>query len=760
MLNLLRHIAQEVNNNANIKDTLNLVVRLISDSVSAPVCSIFIWDKESRRFVLTSNVGFPEDKIGVLSLSGNEGIISLVGKREEPINLSDARSHPAFHQVADLGEDHLHGLLAVPIMHQKKLLGVLVAQRIEKQSFDEAHEAFLVTVSAQLASAIAHAEASGFVSGNELIARHKNARFEGIAGASGVAIGQAVIVGPSSNLEAVPERRAGNVEKEVSKFENALESVRKDIRRAGDKLTTDLRPEEKALFDVYLGMLDDEALGSEVIAEIRADNWAQGALASVIFKYTSHFNRMEDVYLRERAADIRDLGRRILSYLQENNYCRVSFPDKAIVVGEELTPAILAEVPEDKIAAIVSVMGSSNSHIAILARAMGIPTVMGLVDMPYRKMDSQQLVVDGYRGHVYCNLTPDKLQHFEGIVREEAELVKGLEAVKKLPCITKDGQRMKLLVNTGLMTDVVRSLDRGAEGVGLYRTEVPFMMRERFPTENEQTEIYRQQLKAYAPAPVVMRTLDVGGDKPLSYFPIDEENPFLGWRGIRVTLDHPEIFLVQVRAMLKASEGFDNLEIMLPMVSTVSELEEAMHLIYRAVHEVQEEGLDVVMPRMGIMIEVPANIYQIKELASRVDFVSVGSNDLTQYLLAVDRNNPRVAGLYSSFHPAVLIALKEIVTQANAAGAQVSICGELAGDPLGAVLLGAMGYRNLSMNSSSLLKVKAVMREVDLTWARGLLEKILTFDSPLVIRSTLELALQKQGIALSRLGISKHPIHN
>ena len=755
MLNLLHRIAQEINSSSDLRETLNLVVHRCRDSVQASVCSIFLWDNHFRRFLLAGNEGFDTSAIGKLSLGANEGIVALVGKREEPINLADATNHPAFHSLAEIGEADLHGLLAVPIMHHRKLLGVIVVQKQEQKAFEESHEAFLVTVSAQLASSIAHAEASGYVRAGFFGQGQTNERFEGIPGATGVAIGQAVFVGPATSLESVPNRKAEDIDQEIKSFHHALAAVREDVVKAGEKVAAELRPEEKALFDVYVSILEDEALGNEVIDTIKEGQWAQGALSQVIIRYARHFSEMDNSYLQERASDIRDLGRRILAYLQQCAPTNREIPEGAIIVGEELTPAFLAEVPENRIGAIVSVMGSANSHIAILARAMGIPTVMGLVDMPYRDLDAQELVVDGYRGHVYCNLTPEKRQHFEQIVKDEMETVQGLETIKSLPCVSKDGTDINLLVNTGLMTDVVRSLDRGAQGVGLYRTEVPFMMRERFPSESEQIEIYRQQLEAFNPHPVIMRTLDVGGDKALTYFPIEEENPFLGWRGIRVTLDHPEIFLVQVRAMLKANMGNNNLKIMLPMVSNVGELEEAQHLIHRVVHELQDSGNDIHTPAIGMMIEVPANIYQIKEYANRVDFLSVGSNDLTQYLLAVDRNNPRVADLYNNFHPAVLLALKKIVEDANEANTPVSICGEIAGDPIGAVVMAAMGYQSLSMNSANLLKVKAVLREVDLSWAKTLLDRVLRLDSPLVIRSTLEFALKKEGIPLAKLGITK-----
>ncbi|MEL7400981.1 MAG: putative PEP-binding protein, partial [Pseudomonadota bacterium] len=309
----------------------------------------------------------------------------------------------------------------------------------------------------------------------------------------------------------------------------------------------------------------------------------------------------------------------------------------------------------------------------------------------------------------------------------------------------RDNHRISLWVNTGLMSDVVRSLDRGAEGVGLYRTEIPFLLRDRFPSEEEQRKIYREQLEAFSSSVVTMRTLDVGGDKALPYFPIEEQNPFLGWRGIRVTLDHPEIFLVQVRAMLKASEGLDNLRIMLPMVSSVSELEAAKKLIHRAYQELLEEGFGITMPPVGVMIEVPAAVYLARELARRSDFLSVGSNDLTQYLLAVDRNNPQVADVYQPFHPAVLRALQEVVTAGKQAGVSVGICGELAGDPGAAVLLMAMGYDVLSMNATNLLKVKSVIRDMTMDVARQLLDEVMTKPDAQTVNQFLEEAMSEGG---------------
>jgi phosphotransferase system enzyme I (PtsP) len=377
---------------------------------------------------------------------------------------------------------------------------------------------------------------------------------------------------------------------------------------------------------------------------------------------------------------------------------------------------------------------------------MGVPTVMGAVDLPYTRLQDREVIIDGYNGTVHLNPLPEIKQRFQEVVDEDTALSRDLEALRDEPCVTLDGHRTPLWVNTGLMADVTRSLEQGAEGVGLYRTEVPFLLRDRFPSEEEQRQIYREQLEAFSPKPVTMRTLDIGGDKALPYFPIEEDNPFLGWRGIRVTLDHPEIFLAQVRAMLKANEGLGNLRIMLPMVCNVSELDEAMDLIHRSHRELRQDGLTGDLPPIGVMVEVPAAVYQARALARRADFLSVGSNDLTQYLLAVDRNNARVADLYHSLHPAVLQALLEVAAASRDEDVPIGICGELAGDPGGAVLLLAMGYDVLSMNATSLPKVKKALRNVQLSEARQLLEEVMEMAYVGDINKRLEEFLTEHGM--------------
>ncbi|MFL1515776.1 phosphoenolpyruvate--protein phosphotransferase [Pseudomonas prosekii] len=751
MLNTLRKIVQEVNSAKDLKAALGIIVLRVKEAMGSQVCSVYLLDPETNRFVLMATEGLNKRSIGKVSMAPNEGLVGLVGTREEPLNLENAADHPRYRYFAETGEERYASFLGAPIIHHRRVVGVLVIQQKERRQFDEGEEAFLVTMSAQLAGVIAHAEATGSIRGLGRQGKGiQEAKFVGVPGSPGAAVGTAVVMLPPADLDVVPDKNITDIDAELALFKTAIEGVRADMRALSAKLATQLRPEERALFDVYLMMLDDAALGSEVTTVIKTGQWAQGALRQVVTDHVNRFELMDDAYLRERASDVKDLGRRLLAYLQEERQQNLVYPEKTILVSEELTPAMLGEVPEGTLVGLVSVLGSGNSHVAILARAMGIPTVMGLVDLPYAKVDGIDLIVDGTKGEVYTNPSEVLRKQFAEVVEEEKQLALGLDTLRDLPCVTLDGHRMPLWVNTGLLADVARAQKRGAEGVGLYRTEVPFMINQRFPSEKEQLAIYREQLSAFHPQPVTMRSLDIGGDKSLSYFPIKEDNPFLGWRGIRVTLDHPEIFLVQTRAMLKASEGLNNLRILLPMISGIHELEEALHLIHRAWGEVRDEGTDVPMPPIGVMIEIPAAVYQTKELARMVDFLSVGSNDLTQYLLAVDRNNPRVADLYDYLHPAVLQALQNVVRDAHAEGKPVSICGEMAGDPAAAVLLMAMGFDSLSMNATNLPKVKWMLRQINLSKAKELLAELMTIDNPQVIHSSLQLALKNLGLA--RLG--------
>ncbi|WP_110692701.1 phosphoenolpyruvate--protein phosphotransferase [Salinicola halophyticus] len=736
MLDTLRRIVQEVNGARSLDAALATMVRRIRKAMRTDVCSIYLFDRERDRLVLMDTIGLRTQAVGVVTLRLGEGLVGLVGQREEALNLEDAPSHPQFRYFVETGEERFSSFLGVPIIHQRRMLGVLVVQQQEKRRFDEGDEAFLVTMAAQLAGVLAHALVSGTL--NRRAQPDGQAMFSGVAASPGMAIGEIVVIAPPADLDSVPDLIPTDPDAEVTRLHAALAHVREDIRKAGARLASRISTQELALFDVYQQMLGDAALGNEVEKRIREGQWAPGALADVVRRHTQYLERVDDGYLRERATDIRDLGRRVLAHLQEGNEMTPStYPDNAILVGDEISAATLGELPRGRLAALVSIRGSSNSHVAILARAMGIPTVLGMVDLPLPRINGAKAILDGHRGRLFVRPDAQLAKRYERLIKEELALAEVLEHEQHLPSETSDGHNMPLMVNTGLAVDAVAQLKPRVSGVGLYRTEVPFMMNERFPSEQEQTRLYHEQLASFAPLPVVMRTLDIGGDKDLPYFPINEANPFLGWRGIRVTLDHPEVLMVQMRAMLMASRELDNLRILLPMITSVDEVDTALRLLARARQELAEIGIEVASPKVGVMIEVPATLYQLAALADRVDFFSVGSNDLTQYLLAVDRNNARVSGLYDACHPAVLNALARLAEESRQLGVPASVCGELAGDPSGALLLMGMGFDALSMNAPSLPRVRAAIRRVSIGDARSLVSETLSLPTTAAVRAHL-----------------------
>ena len=743
MLDVLRTIVQEISGVSDFEEILRLIVHRVRSAMGTGICSVYLYDTKDNSYVLRATVGLNPDSVGKVRLHKDQGLVGLVASRAEPVNLEFADQHPRFAYFPEIGEEKFRSFLGAPIIHQREVLGVLIVQQVDGRKFDAGEEAFLITISAQLAGVIAHARAMGELaklSASDQLSQHDNQEsYAGIASAPGIGIGTVLVIAGAADLKAVPERKSDKPEEELPLFNAALQATRRDMEKLEANFADRLNEGEHALFGVYIGMLDDQTLRREVEERIADGFTAQSAWSQVILEHVGLFRSMDDEYLRERAQDVADLGKRVLAYMQKSQAKPVNFPEKCILVGEELAASHFAEVPVESVVGVVSVKGSSNSHLAILGRAMGIPTIMGAVDMPWTALDGKQAIVDGYQGRFICQ--PDELilQGYRTQLHAQQQLEANLESLRDEPCVTSDGSSVSLFVNTGLRIDAVLSVDRGAQGVGLYRTEIPFLMQERFPSEEEQRKIYREQLEIFAPRPVTMRTLDIGGDKALPYFPIEEANPFLGWRGIRVTLDHPEIFLLQVRAMMRASEGLDNLHIMLPMISNIDELDAAIKLIDQAYSELTEEdGLAIARPRLGVMIEVPAAVYQVRAIAGKVDFLSVGTNDLTQYLLAVDRNNPQVAKLYHSFHPGLIAALKLIADGANEAGKTVSVCGEMAGDPLGAIILIGLGYRVLSMSAASLLRVKSALRQINVEKAQEVLQQAMYLENSEQVRACFE----------------------
>ncbi len=747
MLKVLRRIVQEVNAAINLEQALEVIVRRVKRALQVDVCSVYIVSPEGHDLVLMATEGLNPKAKQKVSLNFSEGLVGLVAQRAELVNLDNAPDHPRYKYIPETGEERYHAFLGIPLIHQRKLLGVLVIQQLDQRRFDDEHTAFLITLAAQLASAISHAEISGEIEALHTKKDHPDIFVRGVPGAPGVGIGTAIVVFPTADLDSVPDRKPVHIKKEIQSFKRAVERVQKEMLDVKERMGSLLPSEERVLFDAFIMIIGSDTLIDHTVEHIRAGNWAPGALRKTIHEHVAVFEQMDDAYLKERADDIRAIGRRILMRLQQNgNDQKRNFPERTVLIGEDVSVAELAELPPDKLVGLVSGHGSRSSHVAILARALGIPAVMGAVDLPVGRVDGRDVIVDGYTGLFYVEPSDHARKEFLRLEQEERELAAGLAELAGKPAVTPDGFRMPIYVNSGLLADINAMFQSESDGIGLYRTEFPFMVRDHFPGEDEQYHIYRQVLEAVAPKPVTLRTLDVGGDKALPYFPVEEDNPFLGWRGIRIMLDHPEIFLTQLRAMLRASVGLNNMRILLPMINSLSEVDETLALLQRAWYELLDENINAVMPDIGVMVEVPSAVYLAEKLARRVDFLSVGTNDLAQYILAVDRNNAMVSRLYHSLHPAVFDALLTIIRGARNVGKPVGICGEMASDPAAVILLLGMGIDNLSVSLAGLPRVKWVIRSFSTDTARKLLQQSLAMDDPVKIRELLNEALVEVGL--------------
>ena len=735
---------KEVN---NLPDAAVEVVEWVTQAIHVDACAIYVHENNKQNFRMLASAGMTSVPNSLQSLDNNN-LVSLVASRAEPLNLEDATTHPRYSSLTHETSNTLHSFLGVPIIERRQAFAVIVAQRKIRQRFSEHEEALLVTLAIHLATLFTYALAID--KAKTLTLRDEtthNIRFSGISGAPGIAIGTAVVINPPAHLEAVPFKRCLNIEEEKAVLLKTLQVLRRDIKTVRNRFANTMAEADLKLFDAYSMILKDATIENEIIKRIEHNEWAPSAVSTVILKHARAFQMMEDEYFRERANDIKDLGSRIINQLLKKEIKHTAFPQDTILLGDVLSPAVFSSVPMTKVRGMASVQGSYNSHIAIVARAIGITTIVGIDNLPLQQMDGMPLIIDGNAEEIIFKPDDELLSHYKTLLNNEKLIQEGFNTVAHLPCKTLDDYHIPLMVNTGLTTDIRKSVKSGAEGVGLYRTEIPFLMSEYFPTEEEQHKIYRQHLEAYSPRPVTMRTLDIGGDKNLDYFPIEEDNPFLGWRGIRITLDHPEIFLTQVRAMLKASSGLNNLNIMLPMIVQLDEVQYAKQLIQQAYDELTADGWKLRLPPVGVMIEVPAAVYLVESFAKMVDFISVGTNDLIQYLLAVDRNNPRVADRYQPFHPAVLHALADIAQRGQKNNIPVYICGELAGDPLAAILLVAMGFSYLSMSVSNLPRVKSYLRQVSVERAKICLEKIMQEDNAQAIQQQIQTFAEEMGIS-------------
>ena len=741
MLTRLREIVEKVASAPRLADTLEILVNETCLAMDTEVCSVYLADNDRRCYYLMATRGLQKPRGRTITLAFDQGIVGLVGRLAEPINLADAHTHPSFKYIPAVKEERFRSFLGVPIIHRRQLLGVLVVQQREHRQFDESEESFMVTLATQLAGILSQSQL------NALFGQYRQTRIRALAASPGVAIAQGWVDTSQPSLDQVYQASSLDTARERERLTFALAEASAEFRRFSKKFNASAQQDSAAIFDLYSHLLNDARLKRELFAEIDAGSIAEWAVKRVIEQFAAQFAQLNDSYMRERANDLRSLGQRLLFHLDDSSRSVAQWPSRFVLVADELSATLLAEMPQNKMVGVVVRDGAANSHAAILVRAMGIPTVMG-ADIQPMLLNQRLLVVDGYRGELLVDPEPVLVQEYQRLISEEKELSRLAEDDVEQPAQLKSGERIQVMLNAGLSADHEQRLGDRVDGVGLYRTEIPFMLQSGFPSEDEQVAQYQGMLQLFPSKPVTLRTLDVGSDKQLPYMaPINEENPCLGWRGIRITLDQPEIFLIQVRAMLRANAATGNLSILLPMITSVDEIDEARRMIDRAGREV-EEALGYPLPplRIGIMIEVPAMVFMLPSLVNRVDFISVGTNDLTQYLLAVDRNNTRVAAMYDSLHPGMLQILHKIITDCRRLGLDCSLCGEMAGDPMGALLLAGMGYSCLSMNGRSVARIKYLLRNVEFEDAQALVERVLTAQNAIDVRHQVAAFLERRAL--------------
>ena len=751
MLSSLRSIVQQVNAAGNIEQIFHIITTELCEVVGTQVCSIYLSNEDDSSLTLVATQGLNPSLVNKFQLRPDQGIVGDVFSKAEYIVTDDAATHESYYPLKDSIEEQTKAFMGVPLIHHRKTLGVLVIQRTTKTRFSEDDVSFMITLSAQLSGIIANAEVKASL---ELPNRPGELKLiKSLSSIPGIGIAKGWVVTPLDDLEHIPDRHCDNVEDEIARFRDALTTTRAEIRDLSRNLEGTLPKSQLSLFEAFEKMLSYNSIGRKVENLIKTEEiWAPAALSKVVIADLQQFEQLDDPYLKERATDIRDLTQRVLNVLNEAKKQQVSYPRSFILCSEEVTSSMIAEIPPKRLKGIISIKGSNTSHAAIIARTMGIPALMGLRNCPLEQLEDKPLVLDGYQRSLLVSPTRPVLKEYRQRQDNEQAMLDKLvsKGARTRKTKTKDGRRVQMLINTSPnLMDNQHSYD-SVDGVGLFRTEYLFLHNDRFPGESEQSELYAQVLDQFSGKPVVLRTMDIGGDKNLPYFPIREENPFLGWRGIRISLDHPEIFATQLRAMLMANLDRGNLHISLPMISTITELERAKELIEQVYDEVKAEGKyskkRFPFPKIGAVIEVPSAVYQIRRIVEIVDFISIGSNDLTQYMFAADRNNNRVSYLYNSLHPATLLAFAEICDAGQAAGKPVHICGEIAANPLAAMVLVAMGVEGFSMNIRSIPVIRQVIQKMQYKKASEIMAKVLSCHNSYQVLIYLKGLLAKQGL--------------
>ena len=733
---LLRRLREVMAEPVSAQERLDKIVVLIAANMVAEVCSVYVL-RVDATLELYATEGLNRDAVHHTVLRSDEGLVGLVASQASAINLSNAQAHPAFSYRPETGEESYHAFLGVPVLRAGNTLGVLVVQNRARRTYSEEEVEALQTTAMVLAEMIASGELSALAPPGAEPAARRSLHLSGRALADGIALGHVVLHEPRV---VVTNYIADDIPKELKHLEAAVEALRTQLDELLEHGDVVDGGEHRDVLEAYRMFAHDRGWVHKLEEAVMTGLTAEAAVERVQSDTRARMLRQTDPYLRERLHDLDDLANRLMRQLTGRDHApsRENLPENAILVARSMGPAALLDYDRKRLRGLVLEEGGPHSHVAIVARALGIAAV-GDVDNATGIADpGDAIIVDGASGDVQLRPLPDMEAAYAERVRLRARRQQQYQALRDQPCVTKDGQQIALLINAGLSVDLPHIADTGAAGIGLFRTELQFMVAPNFPRASEQYTLYRAVLDAAGERPVTFRTLDIGGDKVLPYMRnVEEENPALGWRAIRLGLDRPALLRTQLRALLRAGGG-RSLKIMFPMIATVAEFDQARALVELELTHLRRHGHKLPDEvEVGSMVEVPSLLYQLDELLSRVDFLSVGSNDLVQFLYAVDRGNPRVAGRFDPLSKPVLRALKDIADKCKEHAKPVTVCGELASQPLGALALVAIGYRSLSLTPSAMGPVKAMLLELDSSKAAG-------FLSPLIEKSTGATPIREQ----------------
>jgi len=709
---LLRRLREVMAEPVSAQERLDKVVVLIAANMVAEVCSVYVL-RVDGTLELYATEGLKREAVHQTVLRTDEGLVGLVASEASAVNLSEAHTHPAFAYRPETGEEIYHSFLGVPVLRAGNTLGVLVVQNRAHRTYSEEEVEALQTTAMVLAEMIASGELSALAPPGAEPAARRPLHLKGITLNDGIALGHVVLHEPRVVVTNVI---ADDVPKERARLDAALAKLRADLDAMLERGEVAEGGEHREVLEAYRMFAYDRGWTHRLEEAVLTGLTAEAAVERVQSDTRARMLRQTDPYLRERLHDLEDLAHRLMRQLmgQEHAPARESLPDNAIIVARSMGPAALLDYDRKKLRGLVLEEGGPNSHVAIVARAIGIPAVGEIANATGVVDPADAIIVDGITGEVHLRPSEDMEAAYVERVRLRARRQQQYLALRERPCVTKDGEAVTLMLNAGLVVDLPHITETGAAGIGLFRTELQFMVASSMPRVSEQQSLYRSVLDAAGGLPVVFRTLDIGGDKILPYMRnVAEENPALGWRAIRLGLDRPGLLRSQVRALLRAAAGRE-LKLMFPMVAAVHEFDEGKTLVERELTHLRRHGHRLPdRVEIGTMVEVPALLYQLDELLERVDFLSVGSNDLMQFLYAVDRGNARVADRFDTLSRPVLAALKAIVDKGRAYGKPVTLCGELASKPIGALALVALGYRSLSLSPSAIGPVKALLLETN-----------------------------------------------